>query len=249
MIPIDLSGKTVLVTGSSRGLGLHLANFLADAGATVGINGRDADLVSTLVQSRENFFDAAGDASDPQAMRAVANRMAERGLSLDALVCNAGGGRPQGSRWELEEWHRVATLNLETAVVPIGVFADALAETAGAVCVIGSIAGIKPSGAPAAYAAAKAALHSLVLSAARDFAERGVRVNAIVPGNLMFPGSTWETKLAATPELVHELLAKSVPLHRFGTPEDIANWCLFLISNYSAFATGGLFVVDGGQSA
>lgn len=249
MIPISLLGKNVVVTGSTRGLGLHLAHFLAEAGARVGINGRDAQAVAAVTREHAGFFDAFGDASHPEAMQSLADRLTSQGTRLDALVCNAGGGRPKGDRWDLAEWRRVHTLNLETSLVPMGAFSDLLGDARGAVCVIGSIAGVRPSGAPAAYAASKAALHSLVLSAARDLAERGVRVNGIVPGNLMFPGSTWETKLAETPELVQEMLARSVPLHRFGTPEDIANWCIFLISEYSAFATGGLFVVDGGQSA
>ena len=102
--------------------------------------------------------------------------------------------------------------------------------------------------APITYSVAKAALNSYVKGISRPLAENNININAIAPGNLIFEGSVWEEKLKNDKIGVLEMLKKEVILNRFGTPEEISNFVIFLLSSFSSFSTGKTFIVDGGQT-
>ncbi len=118
----------------------------------------------------------------------------------------------------------------------------------GSIVFISSIAGMEAAGAPLPYSAAKAALLNYSKNLARAVADRKIRVNSIAPGNILFPGGSWEKHLAKNPAGVEAFIAKEVPQQRFGTPEEIAALAAFLCSGISAFATGACYVMDGGQT-
>lgn len=246
---LHLEGKTALVTGSSSGIGLAIARTLASEGCSVFLNGRDADRLQRAVRS----FDAAcgvaaGDVTTVAGARAVAAAVGERHEKLDVLICNVGSGR-SAPGWQAEEaeWRRLLDLNLFSALHIMEAAREMLSRAKGVVLCISSICGVQALGCPLGYAAAKAALNSFVQNAARPLAGYGIRINALAPGNIVFPGSIWEEKSKRSPRVVGEVLERDVALNRLGQAEEVADFATFLVSPRASFATGAVFVLDGGQ--
>lgn len=247
---LELDGKRALVTGSSRGLGLAIAQSLQAVGCRVAVNGRNADAVEAAVTSVQDSVAAVGDVSVPEdAERVVCEAVSGLG-GLDVLVCNAGTGRsvPPGQETP-EEWQRMFALNLWSVTNSVEAARAGLAKAGGSVTCVSSICGVETvPGAPATYSAAKAALNSYVSSISRPLAKDGVRINAVAPGNLMFEGSTWAERTACDPAGSSAMLEEEVPANRFGNVEEIADLVVFLSSPRAAFVTGSVWVCDGGQT-
>lgn len=246
---LDLEGKVALVTGSSRGLGNAIARELDASGCRVAINGRDASAVQSVAADLgADVIAAPGDVTTAAGAESVVRAVEEAAGGLDILVCNVGSGR--GSRpgeEDSSEWQRMLAVNLLATVNVVRAAKPALARARGVVVCISSIAGIKVVGAPVAYTVAKAAINSYVRAMARPLAAQNIRINALAPGNIIFPGSVWERKLAEDCAAVEQMLAREVALGRFAEAGEIASWAVFLASARSSFATGSVFVVDGGQ--
>lgn len=246
---LDLAGKTAVVTGSSRGLGKTIAQALYREGCQVVLNARDASVLQPLAKEMgEGAFAVAADVGDPLSCQDLVKKTQQRFGKIDVLVCNVGSGRsvPPGQE-NLAEWNRVFGVNLASATNMVEAAADSLARTRGSIVCISSICGIETLGAPVTYSAAKAALNAYVRGIARPLGQRGIRINALAPGNLIFEGSVWEKKQKENSAAVNDMLQREVALRRLGKPEEIADFVLFLASPRSAFATGAVFVVDGGQ--
>lgn len=244
---LELADKSVLVTGASRGLGLALARAFVAEGCRVAGNARNAEELERATRSM-NALALPGDVTDPGVCTdLVAATLREYGR-LDVLVCNVGSGKsvPPGQE-SAGEWERVLRLNLSSTTNMVHAATRALADARGVVVCISSICGLEALGAPVTYSAAKAALNAYVRGIARPLARMGVRINAVAPGNLLFEGSVWDRRLREDGEGTERMLSTEVALQRLGTPEEIASWVLFLASPRSAFATGSVFVVDGGQ--
>lgn len=246
---LELAGKTALVTGSSRGIGLAIAQALHAEGCRLALNGRDA---KRLAEAAEKFPGCAvvpGDVSrSDDAVKVVAGAVAALGR-LDIVVCNVGSGRsvPPGAE-TFEEWQRVFAQNLWSATNVVEAARDALAATKGAIVCISSICGNEVvSGAPVTYSTAKAALNAYVRGVARPLGKLGVRINAVAPGNILFDGSVWSRKLAEDPRAVAAMLERDVALGALGTPQDVAGLTAFLVSPRAGFATGTVWTLDGGQ--
>jgi 3-oxoacyl-[acyl-carrier protein] reductase len=248
---LDLDGKVALVGGASRGIGLAIAKALAAEGCTVILSARgQAGLDAAVAEVGGTAWGEVADLTDPSACGRLIAAIKARHGRLDVLVANAGSGASVAPGRETpDEWRRVIELNLFTATNLIGAARPLLAEDGGgAIVCVSSICGREALGAPVTYSAAKAALDAAVNGLSRPFAAEGIRINGVAPGNILFPGGTWDRKQAETPDAVAAMLARDVPQGVLGRPEDVADAVTFLASARAAFITGAVLVVDGGQT-
>jgi 3-oxoacyl-[acyl-carrier protein] reductase len=246
---LELEGKRVLVTGSSRGIGRAIAAALHAEGCRVALNGRNAADLAQASAAMSGSVQVTGDVTDAADARRVVSTAAAALGAIDILVCNVGGGRsvPPGEETS-QEWQRVFALNLWSATNTIEPAREHLVAARGVIVCISSICGLEViPGAPVTYSAAKAALHAYVKGAARPFGKQGVRINAVAPGNILFDGSVWSRKLAENSAAVNSMLDREVSLSRLGTPQEVADLVVWLASARAGFATGGVWTLDGGQ--
>jgi len=250
---LGLRGRRALITGGSRGIGLAVAGALAAEGASIGLVARDAAGLAAAAGRLEPrgvpIATAVADVTDtPRLKRAVDDIAAALG-GLDHLVANAGGTVGRGNLTSAGDGDFTATfaLNAGHAAELIRAGLPHLrAAGGGAVVIISSITGMRP--APrTAYAAAKAAEIHLAATAAQELAPAGIRVNAVSPGSIMFPGGGWDTFRQEHPEEFAAFLASQFPSGRLGRPEEVANVVSFLLSARASWITGANVAVDGGQ--
>lgn len=246
---LDLSGKTALVTGSSRGIGRAIAEALQAEGCRVALNARSTAGLEAAARELGSAAAVAGDVTRADEARQVVDEAISVLGQLDILVCNVGSGRSVAPGNETpEEWQRVFALNLWSTTNTVEAARSALVNSRGVVVCISSICGLEViPGAPVTYSAAKAALHAYVRGIARPLGAQGVRINAIAPGNILFEGSVWERKMAEDAAGVQQMLQRDVALARLGIPQDVAGLAAYLASPRSGFATGGVWGLDGGQ--
>lgn len=246
---LRLDSKVVLVTGSSRGIGLAIARVLHAEGCRVVLNSRNPVELGQAVSGLSGSVGFVADVSVPdQAKRLIDEALKSHGR-IDGVVCNVGSGRsvPPGSE-NFNEWQRVFSVNLWSTTNIVEAASLALTNSKGSIVCTSSICGLEfVPAAPVTYSAAKAALHAYVRGISRPFGKRGVRINAIAPGNILFEGSVWERKMEGSAETVAEMLSRDVALEKLGAPEDVANLTAYLLSPVSGFATGSIWTLDGGQ--
>lgn len=248
---LNLSGKRVLVTGSSKGIGRFIAEAFLAEGCKVAINGRHPSQLNDALQdiAHENAIAIAGDVSKPSEARRILEEFIGAFDHLDILVCNVGSGQsvPPGEE-NLAEWHKVFEQNLWSTTTMVEACRQELARNLGSIVCISSICGHEVIlGAPITYSAAKAALNAYVRGSARPLGKLGVRINAISPGNILFNDSIWDRKQKGSFKAVEEMLRQDVALSKLGTPLAISNLALWLASPAANFTTGSIFVADGGQ--
>ena len=250
---LGLRGRRALITGGSRGIGLAIAEALAAEGAAVGLVARDqaglAAATERLGSRGVAVATAVADVTDtPQLKRAVDDIATALG-GLDHLVANVGGTVGRGNLTSAGDGDFTATfaLNAGHAAELIRAGLPHLrAAGGGAVVIVSSITGMRP--APrTAYAAAKAAEIHLAATAAQELAPAGIRVNAVSPGSIMFPGGGWDTFQREHPEEFAVFLASQFPSGRLGRPGEVADVVSFLLSARASWITGANVVVDGGQ--
>jgi 3-oxoacyl-[acyl-carrier protein] reductase len=245
---LELDGKTALVSGASRGIGLAIARMLYAEGCWVALMARGQEGLDKAARDfAGQALTQACDVTDGVAAQAAVAAIAAQTGGIDVLICNAGSGAsvPPGSETEAE-WRRVLDINLFSALNTIAAARPHMRKGGAIVC-ISSIAGLAALGAPVAYSAAKAALNAAVKGLARPLAGEGLRINAVAPGNILFPGGTWDRKLAENRSGVEAMLTREVALARLGTPDEIAALTVFLASPKASFITGTIQVADGGQ--
>lgn len=251
---IDLSGKVALVTGASRGIGLACAEILAASGARVVLNAApsaaDPEALTRLAADMTarhgvSCLALAADAADARAVAALYQELFRQTRRLDILVANAGVmenamlGMISG-----DSMRRTLGVNVEGVLNHLQMATRLLRRNAegGSVVATSSIVGVRGNAGQALYAASKAAVIGAVLSAARELAADGIRVNAVAPG---FIDTAMTASLA--PEVKARLLGQ-VGMKRIGTPEDVARAVLFLVSDLAAYVTGQVLGVDGGMT-
>jgi 3-oxoacyl-[acyl-carrier protein] reductase len=245
---LGLTGKRALVTGSSRGIGYAIAEALVAEGVRVALTARTAaDVEAAADRLRERGGDVValtGDLTLSADVERVVQGATEAFGGLDILINNVGGGI--GGNTD-EGWQYTFDVNLNAAVRASRAATPLMqAQRSGVILIISSVSGWQVGGSPQ-YNAAKAAEIMYARSLAKELGADGIRVNAVSPGSIMFEGGGWARRKERDPEGIAAFIANDMPLGRFGTPEEIANVCVFLCSERASLVTGANIAVDGCQ--
>jgi len=243
----DLSGRVALVTGASSGLGVRFAKTLAACGAKVGLAARRTDRLEAVAEE----IRAAGgeaicismDATDADQLFAAVDALEKAYGTVDILINNAGITRDTLMlRMTENQWDEVIETNLKSAFNLTKAFLKHfLGNRAGSIINMSSVVGVTGNAGQANYAASKAGLIGFTKSIAKELGSRNIRCNAIAPGFI-------ETEMTETlDENVKKGWMETIPLKRGGTPEDVANACVFLASDMSTYITGQTLSVCGGM--
>ena len=261
---LQLTNQVAFIAGSSRGIGRAIAAALLAEGARIVLTGRDeVSLRATQGElstpdTQHRILAVRGDFTHAETIARALERTLQHFGRLDHLVANlgTGAGKPGWDQSD-EEWTRLfeqnffASTRLTQAVLPHLLGNNPGPEpgaTRGSILYISSIVAVEATPAPLPYSAAKAALNNYAKNLARQLGPEKIRVNTLAPGNILFPGGSWERHLANRREGVEAMLRTEVPQQRFGTPAEIASLAAYLCSPQAAFATGGCYVMDGGQT-
>jgi 3-oxoacyl-[acyl-carrier protein] reductase len=244
---IDLTSKTALVTGSSRGIGREIAAALARAGADVAINGTgvertEAAAAEIAAATGRRAVAVAADVSKAADVERMFAEVLGAFSKIDILVNNAGITRDGLlMRMKEEDWDQVLSVNLKSAFLCCREAVRPMVRArSGKIINIASVVGLMGNAGQANYAASKAGMIGLTKTLAREFASRSINVNAIAPGFI----STDMTDKMTDAEKAK--LSGQIPMARIGSPEDVANAALFLSSPMSDYITGQVVTVDGG---
>lgn len=249
---LGLRGKVAMVTGASRGLGRAIALALAQEGARLSICARGGEALAEA--AGECAAAGAEVVADPidltqgGAVQAWVERTRERLGAIDILVNNAGAARP-GALEQLTDaqWHEAFELNFFAPVMLARLCAAQMQKRGGGAIVnISSIYG-REAGGPLSYNASKAALISFTKMLSRELAAKGVRVNAVAPGSILFPGGTWERRFKANPDFERDFISHELPAGRLGRPEEVAYAVVMLASPRASWINGACLAVDGSQ--
>ncbi len=245
---LTLKGKTAVVTGASRGIGLGIARRYVEAGANVVLSSRSADNLAEAAATLSQWSDQVatvvahvGRSADADALMA---RVVELFGSVDILVNNAGTNPYMGPLVDIDDARMQKTYEINQASIVTNTRAAwhaSMRERGGAIVNVSSIGGLRPEPGIGWYNTTKAAVIHLTAQFARELAPT-VRVNGIAPGLVRteLARTLWETREAA--------VAANIPLGRIGEPDDIGTVALFLVSSASAWMTGQTLVVDGGST-
>lgn len=238
-----MKDTVTIVTGGSQGIGKNIAEFLATKGGDVAIfdviDGsevvnyiREKGHRSEFYQVDVSNFHMVGEAVDRvvKDMGRVSNLVNNAGITVDKLLL----------RMKEEDWDRVLQVNLKSAFNCTRAVVRYMLKTGGSIVNISSIAGVMGNAGQTNYAASKAGLIGFTKSVAREYGERGIRVNAVAPGFI-------KTKMTESlDEKSKETMFKAIPLGRLGEPDDVAHVVYFLLSDYGSYITGEVINVNGG---
>jgi 2-dehydro-3-deoxy-D-gluconate 5-dehydrogenase len=249
----DLTGKVAIVTGGGSGIGLGIADGLADAGARVAIVGRNAERLQAAVremggEANAKLIPIAGDVTAEDEVMAVVGEVSRRIGRIDILFNNAGINiRNQPQAMSLDDWRRVIDVNLTGAFLMSKAVYPSMKQVGGGKIVnTGSMASLFGAAYAAAYAASKGGIVQLTKSLALAWAPDNIQVNAILPG--WFETDMTDQAKVEVPGLAERVTAR-IPVGRWAQPADMAGTAVWLASRASDYVTGAAIPVDGGYSA
>lgn len=244
----------MFVSGGTKGIGLAIVKGFLGEGCKVACIARNEDLIARIASElkqeylEENLLCLKADATQEEELVSSLKKVTERFGTIDILVSNIGNGKSVPDPLPAKDQFRtVWETNFTSAENLVRVGMNYLTPKDSSILFISSIAGVEAIGAPTDYSVAKSALIALSKNLARKLAPN-IRVNCIAPGNIFFPGGSWEEKVKQDPDRVNLIIQTTVPMKRFGTPEEIADAVLFLSSERATFITGSCLIVDGGQT-
>lgn len=250
--PLDLHGRTVVITGGNAGIGLGMAEALAAAGADIAVWGRSDDRNKRAAERLRGHGRRVAavrcDVSDErQVEEAMARTVAALG-NVHACFANAGvgGAAPSYLQMTTAEWRRVLAVNLDGFFFTTRAAARHMVEhgEGGSIVAVSSLAAVEGQARGQHYAASKGAMVSMTKAMAVEFARYGIRANAIVPGWI----DTGMTAGLLDTEPMRTKVLRRVPFRRWGTPADLGGVAVYLASDASAYHTGDTLVLDGGYA-
>jgi 3-oxoacyl-[acyl-carrier protein] reductase len=248
LVDLGIAGKVALVTAATRGIGLGIAQALANEGVRVSVAARTESDVQRTASSLGGLGVAA-DLTTEQGCRRAVNETENALGPIDILVNNLG--LRAGTSWKDTGPAELETAfmgNVSVAVRMHQLVLPRMIERGwGRIVTITSVWGRETGGAPA-YNAAKAAEISVVKSLAREVAASGVTVNAVAPGSILWTGGGWDRRQKADPEGIAEFVRSDMPLGRFGDVDEVASVVAFVCSMQASLVNGAVISVDGGQS-
>ena len=249
---LKLNNKKVLITGSSKGIGLGLSKSFLEEGCSVVINGSSNKNLNKALKilPKNNVFSICKDVTTQKGADSTLKFAVNKLSKIDILICNLGSGTTKDkSPNNFNEWKRMFDINFWSTVIIIEKSLKFLSKTKGKIICISSICANKNiKNSPISYSVAKAALNKYATFRSSELAKLGIRLNIISPGNILFAGSAWEKKIKSDFTKTKKIINTEVPMQRFGNINEISNLALFLASDKSNFITGSNIIIDGGQS-
>jgi len=249
---LGLNGKVAMLTGASRGLGRAMALALAAEGVRISICARGGDVLeqaaTELKAAGASVLAQPADVNDAAAMEAWTAATVKQFGGVDILVNNAGGAKV-GTLKQLDDegWRQAFDLNFFSAVRLARLAAPEMQKRGGGSIInVSSIYG-REAGGPLSYNTSKAAMISLTKGLARELAPKGIRVNSVAPGSIIYPGGTWEGLFKANPDFEKDFISHEFPAGRLGRPDEVAYAVVMLASPKASWITGTCIPVDGAQ--
>ncbi len=236
--------KTVFITASSSGIGFYLAKKYLDKNYRIIINGRNKKKLVNSSKKLNNCDFILADMSKLKTVKNVIKKIKKKYKFIDLLIANLGNSNFKKNN---KNFTNALKYNFFTTINLVENSKEILKQKSKIIC-ISSICGVEIiKGAPVGYSVSKAALNFYIKSISRELALSGISINGILPGNIMFKGSTWQKKILKNKVKIKKYIKENVPTNTFCNPDDIFDVC-YMISENSGYINGGLFRVDGGQT-
>ena len=237
--------KTVFISASSSGIGYYLAKKYKSLDYNVVINGTNKSKLKKI--SKEllcDFF--LGDLTQENKIKLLVKKLKKKYRYIDLLICNLGSSNFSMNN---KDFQNAFKYNFFSTTTLVENSKNILKNSKSKIICISSICGVESiEGAPLGYSIAKSALNFYIKLISKELAKRTITINGIVPGNILFPGSTWDLKMQGNLKKTKNYILRNVPINKFGLVDDIFEICKMLSENKSNFITGSLFRLDGGQT-
>jgi len=238
--------KVIFITGSSSGIGFELAKKFLDLGFEIAINSNNIRNLKKASKFLNNCKYFLGDVANIKSLKKIFFQIKREYKKIDFLICNYGNSNFNNNHLDFEYAFKK---NFFTTVNTINYSLPTLIENKSKIICISSVCGIEIiKNAPLGYSIAKSAVNNYVKGISNILAEKGISINAIAPGNVMFKGSLWEKKIKNNLKSTKKYIKENVPINKFASIEDIFGVVRILLLQESNFITGCTYIVDGGQT-